>query len=162
VFWIRLDIQLERIRPAHPEENGRHERMHRTLKQDTTRPARANLLQQQERFDEFVEEFNGERPHEALDMKRPVDVYTPSKRPYPRVLPELVYPTHDDTIPVGPSGCIRLARHRIYLAESLVGENVGIREERDGRWLVTFKDRDLGHATGKVFTPIASAPPGGN
>ena len=66
VYWMRLGILLERSRPAHPEDNGRHERMHRTLKPETTRPARSNLLQQQERFDDFVEEFNQERPHEAL------------------------------------------------------------------------------------------------
>src|SRR5690606_36091 len=75
VFWLRLGIELERNRPAHPEENGRHERMHRTLKFETARPARGNLLQQQERFDEFREEFNFARPHEALGMKRPADVY---------------------------------------------------------------------------------------
>src|SRR5262252_3931497 len=82
-YWLRLGIELERIRPAHPEENGQHERMHRTLKFETTRPPRTNLLQQQERFDEFVEEFNNERPHEALAMKRPAQVYKPSPRDLP-------------------------------------------------------------------------------
>jgi transposase InsO family protein len=102
VYWLRLGIRLERIRPSHPEENGRHERMHRTLKRETTRPARKNILQQQERFDAFVEEFNCERPHEALDMKRPAEVYTPSPRPHPVKLPEPTYPTHLPacTIPV--------------------------------------------------------------
>ena len=88
VMWLRLGIVLERIRPAHPEENGQHERMHRTLKFETTRPSRTNLLQQQERFDDFVDEFNTARPHEALDMKRPIEVYTPSTRPFPHQLPE--------------------------------------------------------------------------
>jgi len=163
VFWMRLGIRLERIRPAHPEENGRHERMHRTLKQETTRPARKNLLQQQERFDEFVEEFNRDRPHEALAMKRPAEVYTPSSRVYPRSLPELDYPTHDDTVRVSRTGFVYLARRRLYLATALAGENVGIREELDGRWLVTFKDVDLGHVHQRTFVPMThSVPPGGN
>jgi transposase InsO family protein len=163
VFWMRLGIRLERIRPAHPEENGRHERMHRTLKRETTRPARRNLLQQQERFDEFVEEFNRDRPHEALGMKRPAEVYTPSSRPYPRTLPELNYPTHDDTLRVSRTGFVHLPHRRLYLAAALAGENVGIREELDGRWLVTFKDVDLGHVHYNLFVPMThSVPPGGN
>src|SRR5205085_2560720 len=85
-YWLRLGIALDRIRPAHPEENGRHERMHRTLKRETTRPAYANLLQQQERFDAFVEEYNCRRPHEALAMRTPGAVYTPSPRLYPAPL----------------------------------------------------------------------------
>lgn len=163
VFWMRLDIQLERIRPAHPEENGRHERMHRTLKQETTRPARGNLLQQQERFDDFVEEFNQVRPHEALAMKRPSEVYTPSTRAFPRTLPELEYPMHDDTVRVTRRGWIHVAHHRTYLTTALVGENVGIREQSDGRWLVTFKELDLGHLQADSFVPInRSVPPGGD
>jgi transposase InsO family protein len=84
-YWLRLGITPERIRPAHPQENGRHERMHRTLKAETTRPARDNLLQQQERFDDFVEEFNTQRPHEALDMKRSADLFTGSNKKHPPV-----------------------------------------------------------------------------
>jgi len=76
VWWLRLGISIERIRPGHPQQNGRHERMHLTLKKEATRPAGANILQQQAKFDAFVEEFNLERPHEALDMKCPAEVYT--------------------------------------------------------------------------------------
>jgi putative transposase len=163
VSWMRLGIELERIRPAHPEENGRHERMHRTLKRDTTRPARTNLLQQQERFDEFVEEFNHERPHEALGMKRPAEVYARSPRPYPSRLRELDYPGHDDTVRVQRHGFVRVGNRQLYLATALAGENVGVREELDGRWLITFKELDLGHVQHKTFTPIDhSVPPGGN
>ena len=82
VWWLRLGIDIERIKPGHPQQNGRHERMHLTLKKETTRPPGMNSLQQQARFDAFVDEFNTERPHEALDMKAPGDVYTPSRRPY--------------------------------------------------------------------------------
>ncbi|WP_192385299.1 IS481 family transposase, partial [Mesorhizobium silamurunense] len=80
VFWLRLGIAIERIQPGNPQQNGRHERMHRTLKAETTRPAGANILQQQARFDAFLKEFNTERPHEALDMKAPADLYARSSR----------------------------------------------------------------------------------
>lgn len=143
-LFVRLGIALQRIRPAHPEENGRHERMHRTLKAETTRPAKANLLQQQERFDSWVHEFNHARPHEALDMKRPVDVFAASTRTLPAVLPELSYPLHDDVLRVSRSGHIKLPRRSpIYLSAALGGENVGIREEDDRRWLISYADLDL-------------------
>src|SRR6476659_4401938 len=82
VWWLRLGIQIERITPGHPQQNGRHERMHLTLKREATKPASANVLQQQARFDDFVYRYNGERPHQALGMKVPNEVYTPSTRPY--------------------------------------------------------------------------------
>ena len=84
VWWLRLGIRIERIRPGHPQQNGRHERMHLTLKREATRPAGANLLQQQAKFDVFLEEFNHERPHEALGMKCPAEVYTASATPLSR------------------------------------------------------------------------------
>jgi len=88
VWWLRLGIGIGRIKPGHPQQNGRHERMHLTLKKETTKPAGPNFLQQQARFDDFIEIFNNERPHEALDMKCPAEVYQPSTRTY-RGLPEL-------------------------------------------------------------------------
>jgi transposase InsO family protein len=156
VYWMRLGITPERIRPAHPQENGRHERMHRTLKRETTRPPRKNLLQQQETFDAFRDQFNNERPHEALDMKRPAEVYSSSPRPYPDVLPEPDYSTHDDAIRVTPRGSIYLYRRRqIYLGAALAGQPVGIREQEDGRWLVSFMQLDRGHVElNDTFTPI--------
>ena len=157
VYWMRLGIELERIRPGHPQENGRHERMHRTLKQETTRPARTNLLQQQERFDAFVEEFNTVRPHEALAMKRPTDVHTTSARAYPERLPELTYPTHDEVLLVGKTGMLHLPRSRtVYLSSALAGNPVGVRECDDGRWLVSFMSLDLGHIqpVTKNFIPL--------
>ena len=153
-YWLRLDIDLERIRPAHPEENGQHERMHRTLKFETTRPPKTNLLQQQERFDEFVEEFNRERPHEALGMKRPAQVYKPSPRKLPAVLPELDYPQHDDAIPVDRAGYISFRRRRSYLSTALAHQTVGLREELDGSWLVTYAKLDLGHVDHTGFSPL--------
>ena len=94
VWWLRLGSAIERIKPGNPQQNGRHERMHLTLKKETTRPPGMNSLQQQARFDTFIEEFNTERPHEALEMKRPADLYTPSSKPYfglPDLEPPLPY-----------------------------------------------------------------------
>src|SRR5690606_21156148 len=91
VFWLRLGIAIERIRPGNPQQNGRHERMHRTLKAETARPPGMNALQQQARFDDFVSEFNQERPHEALAMKTPAEAYVASSRPY-EGLPGVEYP----------------------------------------------------------------------
>jgi transposase InsO family protein len=162
VYWLRLGIDLERIRPAHPEENGRHERMHRTLKFETARPARSNLLQQQERFDAFVEEFNNIRPHQALQLQPPADVYANSTRPLPPTLPEPSYPEFDDVLRVNRGGQIYLAGiGQLALSIALSGEFVGVREERDGRWLVNFCGMDLGHAgpSRKTFTPFTSNPP---
>lgn len=162
VFWLRLGIALERIRPAHPEENGRHERMHRTLKFETARPARGNLLQQQERFDDFIEEFNNARPHEGIGMKRPADVYAPSDRPFPATIPEPAYTTFDDVLRVNRAGQIYIAGvGQVALSVALAGQQIGIREDRDGRWLVNFCGIDLGHAGPgrKAFTPLSSSPP---
>lgn len=144
-YWMRLGLVLERIRPAHPEENGRHERMHRTLKFETARPPRSNLLQQQERFDDFVDEFNHDRPHEALDMKPPAALYQRSPRPYPVTLDEPTYPEHDDVLQVYGDGTALFRRRRVYIAAALADQPVGLREKRDGRWLVTFMNLDLGH-----------------
>ena len=99
VWWLRLGIGIERIQPGHPQQNGRHERMHLTLKKEATKPAATNFLQQQARFDKFIEVFNNEPPHQALDMKCPVEVYQPSPRPYSG-LPDIDYPLHDKTIVV--------------------------------------------------------------
>jgi len=129
----------------------------RTLKRETARPPRANLLQHQEAFDAFLDEFNNERPHEALAMKRPADVYSPSTKAYPDVLPEPDYSTFDDVIDVTSKGSIYLYRRKqIYLAAALAGQPVGIREEQDGRWLVAFMHLELGHVeTNDTFTPIS-------
>jgi transposase InsO family protein len=144
VWWLRLGISIERIRPGHPQQNGRHERMHLTLKKEATRPAGANLLQQQARFDTFVEEFNNERPHEALQMKCPAELYTSSVRPY-RGIPDPHYPFHDKTVVVTHCGRLCLYRKKINLSTSLAGQAVGIKEVEDGIWLVSFMSYDLGY-----------------
>jgi len=144
VWWLRLGITIERIKPGHPQQNGRHERMHRTLKAEATRPAAPNFLQQQARFDSFIQEFNSERPHEALDMKYPTEIYKPSTREY-RGLEEPHYPFHDKTVVVSNCGRLCIYRKKINLTTSLAGQAVGIKEVDEGIWLVSFMGYDLGY-----------------
>lgn len=144
VWWLRLGIAIERIKPGHPQQNGRHERMHLTLKQETARPPAMNIIAQQERFDAFISEFNAERPHEALDMQTPNAVYTPSKRAY-QGLPELEYPFHDRDILVTACGRICMHKKKINVSTVLAGHRLGIKEVDDGIWLVSFMTYDLGY-----------------
>jgi len=144
VWWLRLGINIERIKPGRPQQNGRHERMHLTLKKETTRPPGANSLQQQARFDEFVAEFNTERPHEALDMKTPGAVYRPSTKQYAG-LPDLDYPFHDRDILVTSCGRICMHRKKINVSTVLAGQRLGITEVDDGIWLASFMHYDLGY-----------------
>ena len=153
-YWLRLGIELERIRPGHPEENGQHERMHRTLKAETTRPARTNMLQQQECFDSFQEEFNEDRPHEALRMKRPAQVYKPSPRKLPAVLAEPQYPEHDDVVQVSRIGHVYFCGRNIYVSSALAFQYVGLREQTPGRWLLSFMKLDLGHLSTAGFAAL--------
>ena len=116
--------------------------MHLTLKKETTRPPGMNSLQQQARFDEFVSEFNTERPHEALTMKTPKDVYTASLRAY-QGLPEVEYPFHDKDILVTACGRICMHRKKINISTVMAGQWLGIKEVDDGIWLVSFMHYDL-------------------
>ena len=143
VWWLRLGIAIERIKPGQPQQNGRHERMHLTLKRETTRPPGLNSLQQQARFDAFQQEFNNERPHEALAMKCPAEIYAASPRQYDG-LPELSYPLHDREVLVTACGRICMHRKRINISHVLAGQKLGIKEVDDGIWLVSFLDYDLG------------------
>jgi transposase InsO family protein len=144
VFWLRLGIAIERIKPGHPQQNGRHERMHLTLKKETTRPPGTNALQQQARFDDFVSEFNAQRPHEGLAMKMPAELYTPSSRAY-EGLPELDYPFHDRDILVTACGRICMHRKKINVSTVLAGQRLGITEVDDGIWPLSFMRYDLGY-----------------
>ena len=144
VWWLRLGIQIERIKPGHPEQNGRHERMHLTLKREATKPAAANVLQQQARFDAFVEQYNQERPHQALAMKVPADLYARSLRVY-RGLEDLTYPFHDQTITVTHCGRICFNGQKVNLSHVFAGQNVGVTQVGERIWLVTFMHYDLGY-----------------
>jgi len=144
VWWLRLGIEIERTKPGHPEQNGRHERMHLTLKQEATKPAAANVLQQQARFDTFIAQYNRERPHQALDMKVPADLYVRSSRVY-RGLEELTYPFHDKTFTVTQCGRICFNGRKVNLSHVFAGQNVGVTQVGERVWLVTFMRFDLGY-----------------
>ena len=144
VWWLRLGIEIERIRPGHPQQNGRHERMHLTLKKEATRPAARNLLQQQARFDAFIDYYNHERPHQALAMRCPAEFYAPSPRPY-RGLEDLDYPFHDHAHIVTRCGRICFGRRKINLSTVFAGQKVGVKEVSDRIWLVSFMHYDLGY-----------------
>jgi hypothetical protein len=144
VWWLRPGIRLQRIKPGKPQQNGRHERMHLTLKNETTKPAAFNFLQQQERFEEFIRVYNHERPHQALGGAYPAEIYTPSARRYePPQDPD--YPFHDRTIRVTRCGRICLGSRKINLSGALAEQLVGIREVDDQVWQVSFLEYDLGY-----------------
>jgi transposase InsO family protein len=143
VWWLRLGIRIERIKPGHPQQNGRHERMHLTLKTETTKPAAFNFLQQQERFDRFIDVYNNKRPHQALGGAYPGDLYTPSARTY-QMPCEPEYPFHDRTVRVTRCGRICIGKRKINLSQVFAGQILGLREVDDQVWLVSFLDYDLG------------------
>lgn len=137
-------------RPAHPQDNGRHERMHLDLKAETTRPPAMNQSTQQKRFDEFVVRFNVERPHEGIEMKRPANVFTASSRPYPRRLSPPDYPGHFEKRKVSSAGHIRLAGRHIFVANALDGHFVGLEPTAERIFTVHFH----GFVIGKLDTAL--------
>ena len=145
VWWLRLGIALERIAPGHPEQNGRHERMHLTLKTEATRPAAANVLQQQARFDTFVHQFNHERPHQALDMAHAGQPLSALRAPVSRAWRSSSIRTHDWTAVITTCGRICYQRRKINVSQVFAGQKVGVKQTDDHIWLVTFMDYDLGY-----------------
>lgn len=156
VWWLRLGIGIERIKPGHPQQNGRHERMHLTLKKEATKPPGKNFLQQQAKFDRFIECYNHERPHQALNMQYPGELYSTSPRAYSG-LPELEYPFHDRTVTVTQCGRLCFGRRKINLSAVFAGQNVGVREVTDHIWLISFMHYDLGFFDDE-FTRVECAP----
>ena len=145
VWWIKLGIQPDRIRPGKPQENGRHERMHLTLKQETAQPPAANLRAQQRAFDRFRWVYNEERPHEGLELKTPAECYWSSGREYPSRLPEVEYPADYLIRRVGPCGTFRWRRRqKLFLGKALQGEPVGLEPIGDGIWRLWFSFCPLG------------------
>ena len=138
VWWIRLGIRPELIEPAHPEQNGRHERMHRTLKAATARPPAADLQRQQFRFDEFRQRYNTERPHEALHDATPGSCYAPSPRPFTTTLAPVEYPGHFERRLVSHNGGIRWQRRWVNASHLLAELEIGFEEIDDGLWNVYF------------------------
>jgi len=144
VRWVKLGIVLERIDPGAPQQNGRHERMHGTLKAETSKPPAATPAEQQARFDSFRHDFNDNRPHEALGQVTPTSRYHPSPRPYPSRIEEPWYDADHAVRRVRSSGEIKWGGEFIYVSEALAGEPVGIAETEAGDWIVRFATIDLG------------------
>lgn len=149
VWWTRLGIRLERIPPGKPQYNGRHERMHRTLKAEATQPPEATFVAQQRRFDDFRLDFNVERPHEALGNEMPSSVYSPSSRDFPRKLPALEYPENQLLRSVRHDGCIKWKGQSLYVSEALIGQVVGLEEMDDRLWHMNFGALLLGVVDGR-------------
>ena len=144
VWWIQLGIVPERIMPGHPEQNGRHERMHRTLKAETAKPAASSFAAQQRKFDAFMHEYNYERPHEALGQVEPAKMYRPSKRRYPRELEDPEYPRHFITQRAYPNGVITIGQTQWYLSGCLANQLIGLDTVDHGCWRVCFGPVTLG------------------
>ena len=134
VWWLRVGIQHQRIRPASPQENGAHEPMHRTLKAETTRPPAADCARQQHALAAFRREYNHERPHAALGGDPPAARYSPSPRSYPATLPPLEYPGHFLVKRVTNAGTIRFKHKLLFLANALKQHHGGLEESDDGVW----------------------------
>ena len=144
VGWLKAGIALERIDPGQPQQNGRHERMHKTLATETTRPPAASMERQQDRFDRFRQDFNANRPHEALGQQPPASFYRPSPRPWPERLQEPWYDAWHAMRRVRTDGSIKWGGDLVFISSPLAGEPVGIAETDSGDWIVRFADIDLG------------------
>lgn len=155
VWWLKLGIQLDRIDRGHPEQNGRHERFHLTLQQETTTPPAATPGQQQRRFDRMRREFNSTRPHEALGQTPPARHYVPSPRPYPARLEDAWYDATHQVRRVYETGQIKWQGARVFVSEAVRGEVVGLVETEHGDWTVWFMHVELGRIDRHThrFTP---------
>jgi len=143
VWWIKLGIVPERIEAGHPEQNGRHERMHRTLKQETAMPPAPDRRAQQKRLDDFRQEYNQVRPHEALGMQTPASVYVPSEREYPARIPEPEYPSSMLVRTVKSHGVFRWRKRDIFLSEVLWGERIGLLPRDEHSFTIYFAQLPL-------------------
>jgi len=161
MWWLRLGIRHERIEPGCPEQNGRHERMHQTLKQETAAPPRRTLRKQQEAFLKFEQEYNYERPHEALDNQTPGKVYQPSSRRYPSRLPELEYPAGAHLRWVSQQGSVKWKSRRTFISEVLGREAVGLVEIENELFEVYYGPILLGWLDGwhGAFQAMVERPP---
>jgi len=162
VKWIKLGIRVERTDPASPQQNGRHERMHATLKADTAKPPAETLAAQQRSFDRFRREYNEVRPHEALGQETPASRYRPSRRRYPKRIEEPHYDAEHAVRRVRSNGEIRWGGDLIFVSETLAGEPIGVAETETGDWFVHFADYSVGliDRRTKKMRPFAPARPG--
>lgn len=157
--WLKAGIALERIAPGKPQQNGRHERFHRTLKEETSRPPAANPREQQARFDAFCHDYNHLRPHEALAQKPPASLWRPSPRRYPDKLAQPWYDAQHALRRVRAGGEIKWGGRAIFISETLAGEPVGIAETHNGEWLVRYANIDLGIIDTRTNRLIRFVPP---
>jgi putative transposase len=144
VWWIRLGIRPELIEPGKPQQNGQHERMHRTLKAETTRPPEADLAKQQRLFNRFVREYNEVRPHEGVELKTPATLYEASARHLPKEVPELIYPAHYETRLVSKNSGMRWNSQWVAVSQTCAGLHVGLEQVDHGLWDVYFGPVKLG------------------
>ncbi len=144
VWWIKLGVKPERIVSGHPEQNGRHERMHRTLKEETASPPRTNLIQQQLAFESFKREYNFERPHEALGQTPPSSVYEPSGRQYTGRIPKVEYDDNVIVRQVRHNGEIKWKGQLIYVSDALAGEPIALEQIDEHLWNIRFSFHHLG------------------
>ena len=147
VWLLKLDVWPDRIAPGRPDQNGRHERMHRTLGEDVARPPAATLAEQQVAFDVWRQDFNAIRPHEALGQRYPAEFYTPSLRSYPEKLAVWDYPADHQIRRVGGDGYIKWRDGKLYLSEAMRKETVALAQRDDGNWAIRFRNFDLGTLT---------------
>lgn len=152
ISWLKLGIRHDRIAPGSPQENGRHERMHRTLKAETTRPPEHSLTAQQRRFDAFRTIFNHERPHEALEMATPADYYRSSSRRMPERIPEPEYLGHMEVRHVASNGSFKFKGRHVFLTTTLYGEHVALDEIDDGIWSIYFANVLLARLNERTFS----------
>ena len=159
VWWIRLGIRLERTRRRHPEDNGAHERMHRTLKAEATKPARSTPQLQQKGFDRFRREYNQERPHEALGQKPPASLYRLSERSMPNRLPEIAYPEGFQRRRINLKGQFKWRGKLCFVSNTLVHQTIGLRYSEEGFWEIFFGPALLAqlHEGGRVVRAAAAA-----
>ena len=159
VWWIQLGICPERIEPRHPEQNGRHERMHKTLKQETASPPRRTMRAQQRAFDHFQREYNEERPHQGLELKTPAECYDASPRPYPSRIEQPEYPAEFEVRRVA-KGEIRWRVRRVFVGNGLNGERIGLEQIGDGLWRAWYSFYELGRLDerkGRLLPPLRPA-----
>jgi putative transposase len=152
LWWMKLGIVPERIQPAHPEQNGRHERMHLTLKQETMSPMAANRRAQQRCFDQFRREYNEQRPHQALDMRPPAHCYVSSPRPYPTRVPEPEYDCSMTVRRVAPGGQFSWKHHEVFVSETLQGERIALQPIDDRWYTIYFAQFPLGRFDSRTRT----------
>jgi len=156
VWWIRLGIRPERIMPGRPDQNGRHERMHSTLKAETARPPRSSFRAQQRAFDSFRSEYNQERPHEALGYDTPASHYEPSARPFPNRLPDLEYPSHFRVQRAARNGVVSVDGVQFYISNCVDEEYIGLEPIDDGCWKAYFGPVALGMLDARRAKPLSN------